>query len=253
LIENYSKQLLLFIEQSPEWAFFIVLLIAFLESVAIVGVLMPGWLLLLGVGALIGNQVLPFYSMALAMFIGAVIGEGVSYQLGYHFRDNIRHWKWLESHQKGLERSDRFIKHYGVMSLIIGRFIGPLRALLPLVAGISGMSNRVFWLVNIGSGLLWAPIYLLPGILVGATFSLPEGTREVMAVFVFGECIFLWLSRRWWIAAKRLAKQSEDARGKKLQSILAMTCALLILIILGLSPLGQEILSILYKVFNKVG
>ena len=74
-----------------------------------------------------------------------------------------------------------------------------------------------------------------------------------MAVFVFGECIFLWLSRRWWIAAKRLAKQSEDARGKKLQSILAMTCALLILIILGLSPLGQEILSILYKVFNKVG
>lgn len=252
MIENYSKQLLLFIEQSPEWAFFIVLLIAFLESVAVVGVLMPGWLLLLGVGALIGNQVLPFYSMALAMFIGAVIGEGISYQVGYHFRDNIRHWKWLESHQNGLERSDRFIKHYGVMSLIIGRFIGPLRALLPLVAGISAMPNRVFWLVNVGSGLLWAPVYLLPGILVGATFSLPEGTREVMVVFIIGESFFLWLSRKWWLNAKQLENQNENSNRLKLQSLLALLCCVLMLLVFALSPLGKEVIKVLMNVFDVV-
>ncbi len=249
MLEEYSNQLLSYIEQQPESAFLIVLTIAFLESLAVVGVLLPGWLLLVGVGALVGGGVLPFYSMILAMFIGAVIGEGLSYWLGYHYRDRIRHLSWFESHEKALNRADRFIRRYGVISLAIGRFIGPLRAVLPVVAGISGMSQRLFWSVNIASGVLWAPLYLVPGILVGAALSLPEGSREVMAVFLIAQIFFIWMARKWWLDA---LKSRENRARLKLQSWLATSCACLMVIIFVLSPVGQQVVQVFAQLLSVV-
>jgi membrane protein DedA with SNARE-associated domain len=250
LFESYSQQILTFIENHPESAFWVVLIIAFLESMAVVGVLVPGWLMLLGVGALIGGGVLPFYSIALAMFLGAVIGEGISYFLGYHYRDRIRHLSWLESHQKVLERADRFIVRYGVISLFVGRFIGPLRAVLPLVAGVSGMSQTVFWVVNIGSGLLWAPMYLVPGILVGTALVLPEGSREFMAVFLLAEIVFIWLARKWWLDAGRNKQQQQRL---KIQSWLATACGCLLMAIFSVSPVGKQVLQLFAQVLSIVG
>jgi membrane protein DedA with SNARE-associated domain len=249
LFESYSQQILTFIENHPESAFWIVLIVAFLESMAVVGVLVPGWLILLGVGALIGGGILPFYSMALAMFLGAVVGEGFSYFLGYHYRDRIRHWRWLESHQQALNKADNFMRRYGVLSLVIGRFIGPLRALLPLVAGVSGMSQKVFWSVNFGSGIMWAPLYLVPGILVGTALSLPEGSRELMAVFLLAEIVFLWLARKWWLDAARIKEQQFRL---KLQSGLAITCCGLLIFIFVLSPVGQQVVQVFGQLLSVV-
>lgn len=250
MIEHYTNQILLFIEQQPAWAFFVVLLIAFLESMAIVGVLMPGWLMLLGVGALVGSGVLSFYNMAFAMFLGAVIGEGLSYYLGYHFKDKIRHWRWIENHQKAMARADRFIQNYGVLSLIIGRFIGPLRAILPLMAAISGMRQRVFWLVNVGSGIFWAPVYLIPGVLVGASLSLPKGTQEVMVIFLCAETLFIWLARKWWLDSKR--QEGELARRKKLQSLLAIGVSIMTWLVVSFSPVGKSLYAVLGNVLTVV-
>lgn len=248
-MEEYTNQIIRLIEQQPGWAFAIVLSIAFLESLAVIGVLMPGWLLLLGVGALVGSGVLSFYEMALAMFLGAVIGEGLSYYLGYFYKEQIRHWRWIASHETAMQRADRFIKNYGVLSLIIGRFIGPLRAILPLVAAVSGMRQRIFWVVNIGSGIFWAPVYLIPGVLVGASLSLPQGSQEVMAVFLLAQVLFIWLSRKWWLDAK---KQTEFKDRKKAQSILAALVSILLWVVLSMSPLGQSLLLTLRKVLTVV-
>ncbi|NVJ59702.1 MAG: DedA family protein [Gammaproteobacteria bacterium] len=251
MIEQLTKDLLKHIEAHPEWAFSVVFAIAFLESLAFIGVLMPGWLLLVGVGALVGVGVLSFYDMVAAMFIGAVLGEGLSYYLGFHYRDQIRHWKWLDSHQSALERADRFIRRYGVISLVVGRFIGPLRAILPVIAGISGMKQKIFWLVNILSGLLWAPLYLMPGILVGVAVILPEGSKEVMAIFILGQLIFSWLARRWWVLADKPDNESIKKQ-LKTRSMLALLCCALLIVILISSSIGQSILLTVLQVFSKV-
>ncbi len=248
-MQSLTDSVLEFIRQQPEWAFVLVVLVAFLESMAVVGVLVPGWLFLVGIGSLVGGGYLSFYEMSLAMFIGAVIGEGGSYHLGYHYREHIRHWSWFERHQKALIRADAFMREFGVLSLIVGRFIGPVRALLPVVAGIAGMSRRLFWGVNIGSAILWAPLYLVPGMLLGATLTLPEGSRGIMAIFLMSEIFFLWLAQHWWFTAK---KRQSESRRLKFQSFLACVCVFMILIIFSLSPMGRQVLQIMLQVFEVV-
>ena len=67
-----------------------------------------------------------------------------------------------------LKRGEVFVHKYGVMSVFIGRFVGPVRALVPLVAGMLGMKPLQFTIANVASAIGWAPAYMLPGILLGA-------------------------------------------------------------------------------------
>jgi undecaprenyl-diphosphatase len=225
------------IEQNPTWSFAIVGLVVFFESLVIVGVLVPGWLILVAVGALVGSGVLPLYSVLLAMIVGAILGEGLSYVIGRYFRHDIRHWSWFERHHSVLERSDNFIKRYGVLSLVVGRFIGPIRAILPTVAGISGMPRRVFWAVNIGSALLWAPLYLFPGILAGAALELPNDAKEIVAVATIAIILFAFLARHWWVT------------NKKNYSYLAMMISLTSFIAILSHPVGEQLFKLLGTVF----
>ncbi|MGB0320585.1 MAG: DedA family protein, partial [Cycloclasticus sp.] len=61
---------------------------------------------------------------------------------------------------------------YGIFSILIGRFVGPIRAVIPLVAGILDMPNRQYIPINFIASILWAPAYLLPGLLFGSALSI---------------------------------------------------------------------------------
>ena len=169
-----TDSILLFIEQHAAWATLIVFLVAFLESIAIVGLLIPGWVLLVGIGTLIGADVLTFYPIVFSAYIGAVVGEYLSYLVGYYYHDRVLAWPFVARHQKLIDTSRHFFQKHGISGVFIGRFFGPTRAVIPLIAGISEMKKRTFFWVNLVSGLLWAPIYLIPGILVGAAVSLEK-------------------------------------------------------------------------------
>jgi membrane protein DedA with SNARE-associated domain len=88
-----------------------------------------------------------------------------------------------------------------VASVFIGRFFGPVRAVIPLVAGIMDMTWRQFWLANIGSAIIWAPALLLFGTglaqitrLMGA----PRGWHITAAVAaVVAVMLLVWLAQRY--------------------------------------------------------
>lgn len=205
-MQSLVDSTLLFIEQHAQWAWLVVFLIAFIESIAIVGLVLPGWALLLGVGTLIGTDVLDFYPTVLAAYFGAVLGEYFSFWLGYHYHEAILKWRWIAKHQTLIERSRTFFDKHGATGVFIGRFIGPIRAVIPLIAGISEMRRRTFFWVNIISGLLWAPFYLIPGILVGASFELDKETNSMLLFFLVLVAILLWTSvsrTKTWINDKR--------------------------------------------------
>ena len=170
MIEN----ILLFIEDNGQWAALIVFIVAFLESVAILGLFIPGWVLLVGIGTLIGADILPLYPVLISAYLGAVIGEYMSFLLGYHYHEKILSWRFVAKHHKMIQTCRQFFDKHGVSGVFVGRFFGPTRAVVPLIAGISEMKRRTFFWVNIISGLLWAPIYLIPGILIGAAFALEK-------------------------------------------------------------------------------
>ncbi|MES9896122.1 MAG: VTT domain-containing protein, partial [Candidatus Thiodiazotropha endolucinida] len=75
-------------------------------------------------------------------------------------------------HPATLQRGITFFQRYGGKSVALGRFFGPVRAIIPLVAGMLGMPPLRFLAANILSALVWAPAYLLPGIVFGASLEL---------------------------------------------------------------------------------
>ncbi len=179
------EYLLSVIENYSQIAWLIILLVAFAESMAIVGLFVPGWLLLVGAGTLIGADTLSFYPIMFAAYIGAVVGEYMSFYLGVKYQNNILNNTWFKKHNQLIEQSRNFFHNYGAIGVFIGRFFGPTRAFLPLMAGISGMKNATFIWINITSGLIWAPLYLIPGILIGAAFNLDPDEAKYLLGIIF--------------------------------------------------------------------
>ncbi len=246
---TWLSSLLDSIQDKPEWVFAFVLLITFLESLAFIGLFVPGWLVLIAAGGLVAQQVWSFQTVVLAMLIGAILGEGLSYWLGSHYQTRIRHWSWLQNHKALIQRSDTFFKHYGVLSLVIGRFVGPLRAILPFTAGVSKMPAHTFWTVNLISALIWAPLYLIPGLLLGASLALPEGGREALLIYLTGLILFSFL----FVREKRLM-QTKEAHGSmqlhKMKLIINAMIIIMISIIFFISPYGVELKNVLLKVWH---
>ena len=74
-----------------------------------------------------------------AAAIGAALGDWLSYWLGYHYHEQIQAMWPLKDYPKLLENGHKFFRRWGVWAIVIGRFSGPLRASVPIVAGITEM------------------------------------------------------------------------------------------------------------------
>ena len=66
-----------------------------------------------------------------------------------------------------LKKGREFFKTYGILGVFVGRFIGPVRPVMPITAGSMGMKFKHFLGVDLLSGLIWAPLYSLPGYFAG--------------------------------------------------------------------------------------
>lgn len=141
--------------------------IAFSESLAFVGILMPGVALLFALALAAGEQGFPLVPLLIAAFAGAVAGDGVSYLLGRYADHWVRrHWPF-NAHPDWHRRGENFFRRYGPLSIVLGRFVGPVRPVIPFIAGTFEMPASRFFAVNVLSAIGWAPAYVLPGFLVG--------------------------------------------------------------------------------------
>ncbi len=138
---------------------------AFAESLAIVSLFVPGTVILFAAGALASGGHLRVAPILAAAALGAVLGDGVSYWLGRHYGEAIE--RALPRYRPLIERGVAFFARYGDAGIVIGRFFGPVRAVVPLAAGILRMPRWRFWLANIGSAALWAPLVLFSGTAFG--------------------------------------------------------------------------------------
>lgn len=205
------QQLLAWVSANPGWAGMVVFLMAFAESLAIVGMMVPGVAILFAVGALIGSGALDFWQMVGWAVAGAVAGDGLSFWLGKTYQRQLTGIWPFSKHPIMLERGIRFFNKYGGKSVVIGRFFGPVRAVIPLVAGMMEMPAGRFLFANVLSALAWAPAYLLPGMAFGASLELASevALRLVMLlVALVGSLWFLaWLSHRLFVLVQPRSKQ----------------------------------------------
>jgi membrane protein DedA with SNARE-associated domain len=160
---SYIEALANFVRDHQAWAAPIVLVLAFGESLAFISLLIPAWGALVAIGALIGVTGLNFWPVWLAGAIGAALGDWLSYWFGYRYKENVAQI-WPLSKFPGLVlRGEDFVRQWGVPSIFIGRFFGPLRASVPLAAGIFEMPFWPFQIANFLSALVWSAVLLLFG------------------------------------------------------------------------------------------
>jgi membrane protein DedA with SNARE-associated domain len=164
-LEAYAQPVIEFVRIHESWAAPIVFALAFAESLVFFSLLVPAWGALVGIGALIGMTGIDFWSIWVAGAVGAALGDWVSYWLGHTFKSSIAGMWPLKNNPDLLPRGERFVARWGVAAIFIGRFFGPLRASVPLVAGILAMAWWPFQFANFISAFVWAAVLLAPGTL----------------------------------------------------------------------------------------
>jgi len=165
MIEGMVEPTIAFIKTHQAWGPYIVMFLAFCESLAFLSLFIPATVILWGVGAAIGAAGLDFWPLWLAAATGAVLGDWLSYWIGYHYHNEIARMWPLNKNPELLPRGHRLFEKYGVMAVFIGRFFGPLRAVVPLIAGTATMPIIPFQLANVSSALIWSAVVLAPGAL----------------------------------------------------------------------------------------
>jgi membrane protein DedA with SNARE-associated domain len=137
-----------------------VFVLSFGESLAFISLLLPAWAALVGIGVLIASGNLSFWPVWIAASIGAALGDWLSYWIGVKLGPPVAHVWPLSRHPDLMPKGESFLKRWGVLAIFIGRFFGPLRASVPLVAGIFHMPYWPFQFANFASAFLWAGVLL---------------------------------------------------------------------------------------------
>lgn len=140
----------------PQWLGVAIFAIACIECLAIAGIVVPGTVVLFAVAVLAGNGALSLSETLLLGYAGGLLGDAISYALGRRFHQNIRGLPLLRTHPQWLETAESYFQRYGVASLLVGRFIGPLRPMLPMVAGMLDMPLPRFILVSLVAAAGWS-------------------------------------------------------------------------------------------------
>ncbi|MBV9554894.1 MAG: DedA family protein [Alphaproteobacteria bacterium] len=198
-MDEIVQPTLAFIADHAQWAAAIMFITAFGESFAFLSLLFPGTTLLIAAGTLMSNGTLPYAPVLAGAVAGATLGDSVSYWIGRRYGGGLaRLWPFSRNPEM-LPAGIRFFERHGGKSVAIGRFFGPIRAVIPLAAGIMQMPRGWFWFANIASALVWAPMLLFVGDAAGDLGDRMIGTANTF-VLVFGGLTVLGIAGLAWAA-----------------------------------------------------
>ena len=171
MVAEWIDAILEWIRAHPGAAGLTIAAVAFLEGLALIGILIPGIIILFGFGALVGLGILDLATVWFWCSVGAILGDGVSYWLGHHFKGHLRDiWPFTRFGDL-LTQGEEFFRRHGLKCVVIGRFIGPIRGFVPFVAGCARMSPRAFIGYGIISAILWGLAYPGLGYVAGVSWQ----------------------------------------------------------------------------------
>ncbi|WP_434111484.1 VTT domain-containing protein [Paraburkholderia caffeinilytica] len=178
------------------WTLTVIFLAAFLEAIAVIGTFIPGSTAMFLAGALAGTGSLSLGWVFLWAIAGAVAGDGISFWIGRRYKARIVQLWPFRTHPQILDAGHRFFQKHGAKSVVFARFIGPVRAIVPVVAGMLDMTPLRFYAMNVLSALLWAPAHILPGVVFGASVLLAGAVSFRLVVIIALLVAIVWLSFR---------------------------------------------------------
>ncbi|MFN4297045.1 MAG: DedA family protein [Brevundimonas sp.] len=210
-MEDLIAQLNDFVQRNVMWAAPILGLITFGESLVFIGAFFPATALMVTAGGLIGAGILNPIPVLLWCIAGATLGDAVSYWIGRRVGPSAWRHPWLKKHRRPLARARLFFRHYGVASIFLCRFMGPVRAFVPLIAGMTTMNQVKFQLANFFSAVVWVPVMIAPGWLVAAGLtqfgSLDDHLHTIGVVATVALVVTAATLIAWKLISKKLIRE----------------------------------------------
>ncbi len=206
-MEQWVANAMSYVAANGHWAGPVVFALAFAESLAFFSLFVPFTAIIVASGTLIGAGTLDPWLILPWGILGACLGDALSYWIGRYFGRSVPRL-WPFRNDPGLiDCGQRFFLRWGALSVCLGRFFGPLRAVVPLVAGMMAMPQGRFQIANVASAIVWLPLLMAPGALAGSVFKdVPHfGERTFIYVFVAFLVFPLAVGGLAWLRKRRRA------------------------------------------------
>ncbi len=200
------------------WAPVAIFVITFLESLPGISLLVPATALLLAIGALLGAGTLEPVPVLVAAITGAIAGDAVGFWVSRAVGPRMVR-RWLpRSQRRAYARALLLFRRWGWAAVFFGRFLGPVRAVAPLMAGVARMREGHFQTANIASAVIWAPLMLVPG------YAAARGAEGIAASdhpLAMGTALLLLIGVAWF-GGRRLLQQ-RNAAGRRGRSFFRLS------------------------------
>lgn len=167
-----------------------------LEAIALVGLIVPGAGAIVALGALVPSGAVDFWVLSGVATVGALLGDSISYWIGWRYRAHIEAIWPFSRYPQAIAAGRKFFDAHGGKSVFLGRYVGPVRGTVPLIAGMAGMSVSRFLIASAISAATWSPAHILPGMLVGASLSLTGAVAARLLALGVGLTLLLWLAAK---------------------------------------------------------
>lgn len=208
------QQFLDWINAHPGWALVILFFTAWLDSMFVIGAFVPAAIVLFGVGALVALETLEFWPTIAIAAAGAVAGDLTQFWLGRWFQNRLFEWPLLRRYPDVVANGRSFFDRHGGKSVLLARFLGPLRAVTSAIAGVAGMKLWLFLVTDTLAATLWAATFILPGVVFGASLGLAAEVAGRLAVLLLTVTVLLilviWLTV---VVARQVRRRAERWMG----------------------------------------
>ena len=188
------NEVILWLKDNPEWIALGVFGAAFIESFALIGVIIPGVVLLAVISGMAAST-LSIFELVLIAYVASFLADILSFLLGTGISKSIDKLWPFNKYPDLLVLGRRFVKRFGILGVFVGKFIGPIRPLLPLTAGSLGMNFKYFLTVEIFSSFLWALLYTVPGYYAGKSILDSQFNLNWLIAAIIGVIVLIVIVR----------------------------------------------------------
>ena len=194
-----------------QWTYLVVGVLAFLETGAFVGLVAPGETVVIVGGVIAGQGEIGLTLLIGIVWAAAVLGDSTSFLVGRRLGRTfvLRHGAKVKITEARLEQVESYFDRHGGKTILIGRFIGLVRALAPFIAGSSGLPYRRFIPYSIVGTGLWATTFSVLGYVFWRSFD-EVAHIAGQATFAFGVVVAVIVGSVY--AWRRLRRPEERRR-----------------------------------------
>lgn len=160
-IASFVEATIAFVRQHQHLAALIIFVLALGETLAFVSILIPSTAILIPLGLLLGAGDVNVWPLLAAGGLGATLGFTISYLAGAYFqKDIVRIWPF-KLYPELFSRAESVFARYGVFGVFLGHMLGPVRPVIPIMAGVSRMAPIPFMIANVPGAFLWVTVFFV--------------------------------------------------------------------------------------------